>query len=144
MLSKRYLERYADVLLWGLKTARRGRLKKNDLVLIRYDLPALPLAETLYGKVLEAGRHPVQRLLQTPGMEMQYYEKGDNRQLTYITPGEETFYQHLNGSIVLLAPESITHLSHIDPATIAKPLKARKYLRDILGRREETEEFSCT
>ncbi|MGM0451628.1 MAG: aminopeptidase [Thermodesulfobacteriota bacterium] len=144
MLNDRQLERYADVLLWGLKIARKGRRKKNDTILIRYDLPALALAEKLFEKLLQMGRNPIQRLLQTPNMEKRFYEIANNRQLTFLPPGEEELYQQINGSIVLLAPESITHLSHIDPGTIAKPLKARKFLRDILDKREESGAFSWT
>ncbi|MCF8025118.1 MAG: aminopeptidase [Desulfobacteraceae bacterium] len=144
MLKDQYLDRYAEVMLWGLNTARRGRRKKSDIILIRYDMAALPLAERLYEKLLAAGRHPVQRLMQTSNMEKRFYEIANNRQLQFIAPGEKEFYQSLNGSIVLLAPESITHLSHIDPATIGTALKARKQLRDLLDRREETGEFSWT
>ena len=144
MLNDRQMERYAEVLLWGLKIARKGRRKKNDTILIRYDLPALALAEKLFEKLLQMGRNPIQRLLQTPNMEKRFYETANNRQLTFLPPGEEELYQQINGSIVLLAPESITHLSHIDPATIARPLKARKFLRDILDKREESGEFSWT
>ncbi|MFP4453105.1 MAG: aminopeptidase [Desulfobacterales bacterium] len=144
MLKDQYLDRYADVLLWGLNTARKGRRKKSDIILIRYDLAALPLAERLYEKLLAAGRHPVQRLMQTSNMEKQFYEIANNRQLRFIAPGEKEFCQGLNGSIVLLAPESITHLSHIDPSIIGNSLKARKQLRDLLDKREETGEFSWT
>ena len=37
MLNERYLERYADVLIWGLKTARRERFRKGETILIQYD-----------------------------------------------------------------------------------------------------------
>ena len=44
MLNDRHWERYADVLLWALKTARRGRFKKGDVILAQYDHAALKLA----------------------------------------------------------------------------------------------------
>ena len=144
MLTEKQIERYADVLLWGLKTARSGRIKKGDIILIRWDLPALRLAEVLYGKLLEMGVHPIQRLLQTPTMETSFYTKATASQLNFIPPGEETLYQSLNGSIALLGPESLTHLSGVDPSRIAKPVKARKYLRDLLDKREEEGLFSWT
>lgn len=144
MLDAVQLDRYADVLLWGLKTARRGRLQKNETIMIRYDFPALELAEKLFEKILLLGRNPVIRLLQTSTMEKRFYELAKNRQLDFIPPGEEELYRKINGSIVLLAPQSITHLSHINPSTIARSLKARKFLRDILDRREEEGLFSWT
>ncbi len=144
MFTDKQIDRYADVLLWGLKTARRKKIKTSDSVVIRYDLGALKLAEKLFEKLLVSGRNPVQRLLPTAFMEKTFYECSKTRQLTFIPPGDEELYRNVNGSIVLLAPESITHLSHIDPATIAKSLKARKFLRDILDRREDEGDFSWT
>ena len=47
MLTEIQLEKYADILLWGLKTARIGKFKKNNIVLIRYDRPALRLVLSL-------------------------------------------------------------------------------------------------
>ena len=47
MLTEKNLEKYADVLLWGLATAKKVSLKKNEIVLIQYELPALRLAEIL-------------------------------------------------------------------------------------------------
>ena len=62
MLTDRHLERYADVLLWGLKTSRRGRFKKGDVVLIQYDHAALKLAELLFDRIIAEGMNPVQRM----------------------------------------------------------------------------------
>lgn len=144
MLNDTQLDRYADILLWGLKIARRNRIKTSDTVMIRYDLGALKLAEKLYEKLLVSGRNPIQRILQTPFMEKKTYEISSNRQLTFIPPGDEELYRHMNGSIVVVAPESLTHLANIEPATIARSLKARKFLRDILDKREEDGAFSWT
>jgi len=69
MLNERYLERYADVLLWGLKTARQGRFRKGNVILIQYDRAALRLAEILYEKIIAAGMNPLQRMGLTVGME---------------------------------------------------------------------------
>jgi aminopeptidase len=59
-------------------------------------------------------------------------------------PGDEELYKNLNGSIYLNAPASLTHLSSIDPKKIGKTAIARKYLRDILDRREEEGAFGWT
>ena len=60
MFTDKQLDRYADILLWGIKTARTKTFKKNDVVLIRYDMPAVQLAEVVYAKLLDLGIHPVQ------------------------------------------------------------------------------------
>lgn len=144
MFNEKYLQRYADVLLWGLKTAKKGAIKTNDIIMIRYERAAIRLVEILYEKLIRMGVHPVHRLLHTPAMEKCFYATSKTRQLTFIPPGEEELHKHLNGSIVILAPESLMNLNGIDPGRIVKPLKARKFLRDILEKREENGDFSWT
>jgi len=144
MLTEKQLQRYADVLLWGLKTARTGKEKKNDIILIRYNLPAIRLAEILQKKILETGRNPVLRSGMTPVMEKQFYKISSTPQLVFQPPGEKNLYQNINGSIFLHAPESITHLSDVDPARIGKTALARKNLKDILDKRESLGDFGWT
>ena len=144
MFTKTQIDRYADVLLWGLKISRKGRIKKNETILIRYHQPALLLAEALYDRLLEMGLNPLQRMDPSPGMEKSFFKRSNPRQLVFRPPGDRELYENLNGSIFLHAPESITHLGDIDPAKIGKFGVSRKYLRDILIRREEAGQFSWT
>ncbi len=144
MLSEKHLERYADVLLWGLKIARTGRFKKNEIVLIRYDKPAIRLAEIVYSKLLYMGLHPVQRLNLTTNMEQNFFKLSNNKQVVFQPPGEKELFKNLNGSIFLYAPESITHLSGIDPKKIGNATVAKKYLRDILDKRDQEGIFGWT
>jgi aminopeptidase len=144
MLTEKQLERYADVLWWGLTTARKESFKKNDIVLIRYSKSAIRLAEVLYAGLLSRGMHPVQRMNPTATMEKDFYARSSNRQLVFLPPGDKELMARLNGSIILHAPESITHLSSIDPGRIGKTIVAQKALRDILNRREARGVFSWT
>ena len=144
MLTENKLEKYADVLLWALKTAKKVSLKKNEIVLIQYDLPALRLAEILYGRLLDLGMRPVQRMAASFGMEHSFYSKANPSQLTFIAPGDEELYKNINGRIYLHAPQSLTHLKDIDPAKIGKAMVSRKPLKDILDRREELRKYSWT
>jgi aminopeptidase len=144
MLSLKNLENYADVLLWALATAKKAALKKNEIDLIQYDLPALGLAEILYGRLLDMGIHPVQRMGATCRMEKSFYRKADSKQLLFLAPGDKDLYKKINGRIFLHAPESLTHLKDIDPAKIGKAIVSRKALKDILDRREERRQYSWT
>jgi aminopeptidase len=136
MMTQEQLEKYADVLLWGLKTARVKPLKKGDMVLLQYDLPALELAEILFGRLLDLGLHPIQRLGMTTTMEKSFYEKADDRQLAFLCPGDKPTYERLDGRIFLRAPESLTHLGSVDPHKIARAMVARKPLRELMEERE--------
>ncbi len=144
MFTDKQIERYAEVLLWGLKISRKGRSRKNETILIRYHRPALALAEALYARLLDMGHNPLQRMDLTPGMEKSFFKRANRKQLVHQAPGDRELYENLHGSIFLHAPESITHLSDIDPVKIGKVAISRKYLRDILTRREEEGLFSWT
>ena len=144
MLTERHLNRYADVMLWGLTTARTQRFKKNDIVQVRFNLPALRLAELLHERLMDRGLNPVMRFSPTPTMERNFFHQAGPRQLVFQAPGTETLFEHLNGSIFLHAPESITHLSDVDPKKIARFTISRKPLRDILDKRDAAGRFGWT
>jgi aminopeptidase len=143
-LTEKHLARYADVLLWGLKTARAKKYRKNDIVLIRFDPAAVRLAEILQARILDMGMHAIPRMGLTFTMEENFYKKAGRRQLVFQTPGERELCESLNGSIFLHAPESLTHLSTIDPNKIGLAALSRKPLREILEKREEAGEFGWT
>jgi len=144
MFTAKQLQRYAEVLWWGLTTARTSPFKKNDIVVIRYNSPAVKLAEILYGKLLDRGIHPVQRMNPTPAMERYFYLISSGKQLVFLPPGEKELMSRLNGSIFLYAPESITHLGDVDPKRIGRTAVAQKALRDIANQRETRGAFSWT
>lgn len=144
MLTNQQLEKYANVLLWAVKSARKGTYKKNDIILIRYDRKGTKLAEILQGKILEMGMNPLLRAGLTPEMEHNFFEKANTKQLGFQAPGEKELNAALHGSIYLYAPESLTHLKDIDPKKIAKAALSRKPLRDILDKREEDGAFGWT
>jgi aminopeptidase len=144
MLSKIQIDRYADVLLWGLKKARTERFRRNDNILIRFDQAAVKLAEILQVKVLDMGMNPILRAGSTPQMDKNYFERSNTRQLMFQVPGERELNNNLHGSIYLNAPESMTHLRHIDPGRIGMAAIGRKPLRDILWKREEQGKFGWT
>jgi aminopeptidase len=144
MFTKNQLEKYADILIWGLKKARTKNYKKNDNILIRYDLGAIKLAEVLQSKVLDLAMNPILRINYSTQMDKFFYEKSNEKQLIFQVPGEKELYENLHGGIYLHAPESLTHLAHIDPGKLGKAAVARKPLRDILWKREENGLFGWT
>ena len=128
----------------GLNHRQVGAVQNNDIVVIRYNKPAVRLAEILYGKLLAMGIHPVQRMNPTPAMERYFYLISSGKQLVFLPPGEKELMSRLSGGIFLYAPESITHLGDIDPKKIGKTAVAQKALRDIANQREARGAFSWT
>jgi aminopeptidase len=144
MLTEQEMEKYCDVLLWALATARKGKYRKGNIILVRYDLAAIRMAEILQSKLLGMGMNPVLRIGMTPRMESDFFREAKANQLVFTPPGEEKLYEHLNGSIYLNAPDALTHLADVDSKRMMKVAIARKPLRDILDRREERGEFGWT
>ncbi len=147
MLTKTELNKYADVLVWGLKTARAGmggKYKKGDIIHVSYDLDALKLAEVLHRKLLQKGFNALMRMDDTPKMDFDFFDVADKNQLKFLSPWSKNLYNHLNGLIALMAPASLTHLSGIDPKKLTIPAMARKPLIKIRKKREQSGKFGWT
>ncbi|SDL05111.1 Leucyl aminopeptidase (aminopeptidase T) [Maridesulfovibrio ferrireducens] len=144
MLTEKQLEKYVEALWWGLTTARTKPYEKGDVIMIRYEAEALPLAEVVFKRLIDEGLNPVSRLSLTPSMEKSFYGSGNDDQVTFIAPGDEELTKKLNGLIVLLAPSSLTHLADVDPSRIGKSAVARKFIRDIMDIREQEGELGWT
>ncbi len=144
MFNDNELKKYAQTLWWGLQTARTSPFTPGDFILVRFDQDALPLAEAVFDLLIEKKLNPVMRLNLSTNMEKGFYGKSDEQQLVTITPGDEELMQNLNGLISLIAPSSLTHLKDIDPARIGQAAVARKFLRDIMEKREISGDFGWT
>jgi len=144
MFSESELAKYARTLWWGLTTARTKPYRPGDVVLLRYDQTATPLAEAVFDLLVEEGMVPVTRQYLTPAMEVSFYGKGAEAQIKAVPPGERELMENLTGLISLLAPASLTHLSGVDPAKIGMGAVARKFLREIMEEREQSGAFGWT
>lgn len=144
MFTKDELRKYAETLWWGLETARTEPYKPGDSVLLRFDTDALPLAEVMFDMLIEKGINPIPRQNMTSNMELSFYGKGTDAQLTDIPAGDREFVENLNGLISLIAPSSLTHLQDVDPKKIGQAAVARKFMRDIMEKREQSGDFGWT
>ena len=144
-LTKTQTDKYADVMRWALQAARcNGKFKPYDVVVLRYEPLALPLAQSLYKKLLEAKLNVIARQDNPEAFAREFYGTADDKQLTFLPPGEEAFQQGINGLISLRAPADLTSLKNTDPSRLAKAAVARKPLREILDAREQKGLFSWT
>ena len=144
MLTTLQLNRYAQVLLWGLQKARGKSLGSGEAVLVRFDRSAMDLAATVQAHLLRIGANPILRLNLWPEAERDFYDLAQEQQLRFLAPGDEELMQGISGLISLLGPESLNHLQGVDPKRISMALTARKKLRDIMSEREVRGECSWT
>ncbi|MBL8027495.1 MAG: aminopeptidase [Fibrobacteres bacterium] len=138
------MKKYGEVMVWALKKARKSTFKKGEVVRVAYEIPGLPLAEAVFTALVKEGYNPVTKATETAAMERAFYEHGSDDQLKFIPAGTKELNDNLNGSIFIIAPESLTHLAGIKPTKISTAMVARKPFRDILWRREEKGAFSWT
>lgn len=143
-LSPAQLEKYADVLMWGLETARPEGFSPYDAVLLRAGIAAMPLAEALHRKLVRRKFHVTVKILPTPALEKDFYLFSDKKQRGFINHGEKEYYENLNGNIYLNAPASLTHLRDIEPGKIGETTVVRKTLNDIALRRGAAGKYSWT
>ena len=131
--------------VFNLQTARRnGKFKPYDVVLLRYEPLALPLAQSLYQKMLKNKFHVIARQDNPEEFSRLFYTLGDDKQLTFVSPWDKELQQGINGLISLRAPADLTSLKNTNPARLAKAAVARKPLREILDAREQKGLFSWT
>ena len=139
------LKKYADVMIFALKSARRGgSFKKGDNIVINYDMPALPLAEEIYSKLILEGYNVFPRPYLTENMNRIFFKSGTENQLKFVPEWEKVFTANLNGLIALRAPQNLKNLKDIDAKRLGLAAIAKKPLRDIMDEREQKGLFSWT
>ena len=144
IFSANHLERYSQVLLWGLQKSRHRKLKPGQAILIQAHHAAQPLVEALYRQILKLGLNPICRTALTPQMEQDFYQLANDLQLTFIPPGTKTLYKNISGRIYLHAPKALTHLKDIATDKITQTALAHKPLKTILAQRESAGELGWT
>lgn len=145
MFTEKQLNNYAEAMLWGLnKMNSNQKIKKGDVVLIRTMISALPLAEMVYTKLLQAEYHPIVDILMTEELEVIKYDNAKDFQLDFFYPWWKEKYEHVRGSIFLWAPTSITHLEHVDSEKQQRIAKTQKPWRKFMNDQEDKGLFSWT
>lgn len=134
-LSPDTLDSYAEVLIWAMRTSRAVPFKNGELVLVRFDLEAAPLAEAVYAALMDAHLHPLPLALPTSAMQAQHFGNSSFGQLTFAQPGLDELHKATAGVITILAPDDLTHLSRVDPRTIAQGELSEMQSMGVLDRR---------
>ncbi len=144
MLEKYQLERYAEIMLWGLRRGRGAPLRKSAFIQVRFELPGLRLAEEICGLLHEEGFVPLPTLMPTPRLEFDFFTKAGAKRLGILRPGDLDLYSALSGGITILAPESLTHLTDVDSERMAIAQSARAKLTALLRAREAEHAYGWT
>jgi len=144
LFSNESLENYAEILFWGLETARQNLYQTGEAILVQGHLPALPLLKRLHTMILKRGLNPIVRLTPPADMERDFYEYANDNQLSFITPGEESLMSVIHGAIYVRAPEDLMHLQHIDAEKQNIVSRSHNFLKKIMQKRQQEQTSSWT
>ena len=103
-------------------------VKKNDLVLIRGEVPAAPLITEVYRETLLAGGHPFTRVALPDGAPI-FYASAKKHQLEFVSPIAECEIDHIDKLMAIRSSNNTKALSNVDPARQAAVARAGAPLR---------------
>jgi aminopeptidase len=115
--------------LAGVLVDYSTRVREGDLVVIDAALPAAPLVNVLYRRVLEAGGRPQVRS-DFEGEVETLLREGNESQLTWVNPSAVAELEAADVRIAVEADENTRRLTSIDPARQALRSRARRPLLD--------------
>jgi aminopeptidase len=137
------LKKYADVLVKFALNSGKG-INTGDVVQLVVPDVAKPLLLALYQSVLEAGGHPMVRLLPS-GLDRVFYDHAKEFQLTFF-PKEyiKSRIQTIDHSVGILAEHDLHELSGVDPSRIIKTQESQKKAREWMSDKEYAGNFTWT
>jgi aminopeptidase len=128
------LSKLADVVV-GYSTA----IQPGDEVRIEGHPPTTPLLREVYRSTLKAGGYPTATLIVDEAIEAQL-EEGTDDQVDWVPPDVRWNLEKGDVWIVLHGPENTKHLGGVDPARLARRLKAHEpYQARYLERSQDGE-----
>lgn len=134
--SPSILKRYAQLLVSMVRHIRKKPFRRQEYVQIRFERPALALAEETALCLQEHHLTPVFRLLPAPALERKAFLLTPKSCLGKPLPGEREFLEGLGGTVSLFAPAKFDHLQGIDGERLTLFRRNRTALSSILRARE--------
>ena len=144
MLTEEQLNKYADVLIWGLKTARQsagGEFGSGDIVTIACDIEAMKLVEILHTRAIREEWNIEVKIGATDNMIYNFYNLATDKQLGFIMPWAKLRAESIDGFISISAENDLFNLENIDPKRLNIGAIAQKPIRDILDKKEAIGRF---
>jgi aminopeptidase len=109
-------------------------VKPGQLVRISSPLPALPLANALYQRVIDANAHPLMRINCEDWAEYMV-KHGSDDQLLYENPIALYEVEHIDRSIGIWAEENTRAMTNCDPTRLAMTQRGRKRVFETFMKR---------
>ncbi|MFZ5377001.1 MAG: aminopeptidase [Patescibacteria group bacterium] len=141
--DQKILERYAEVLVNYALNSGKG-IKKDEVVQCVVPDVAKPMAVALQKVVLQAGGHPMIRLLPT-GLDKDFYTLANEQQLKFFPKKFiKARVELIDHNVAIIADPDPMELSSVDPQKIILARDAKKEYRDWLNAKENAGKFTWT
>ncbi len=137
------LENYARVLIDFALGSGEG-IKKNEVVLLNFDLPALPLGKAVYKRILEKGGNPIVRIHEE-SFSKTLYETASNEQLEFFPKKYmKSLVDVIDHRMYLIGAEDPFLLKGIDPKKLMLGNKSTQIMKKWLFDKEDRGKMTWT
>ncbi len=137
------LTNYAKVLVDFALGNEKG-IKKNDVVLLQFDLPALPLAKAVYTRILEKGGHPIVRMHEEDFSRL-LYESASDEQLQFFPKNYmKSLVDTIDHRMYLIGTADPFLLKGVDPKKIMLGNKNTQIMKKWLFDKEDKGKLTWT
>ncbi|MGB9883557.1 MAG: aminopeptidase, partial [Microgenomates group bacterium] len=134
--SKQILQKYASVMVDFALGKGKG-VKRGEVVYLVYDAAALPLALSIYERILEVGAHPIVKEAREE-FEKIFFDKANDDQLKF-TPKKylKSLVDTIDHRLYLIAPTDPFLLKNVAPEKIILANSSRQILKKWLFEKED-------
>lgn len=141
--NQKILLNYAQVLVNFALNSGKG-IKTNEVILLQYDDPALPLALAVYQAILHKGGHIIVRG-HNEGFDKLFYQNADKNQLTYFPAKySKALVDTIDHRIYLMADENPLLLKTVEPHKLMLANSSRRKIKDWLFAKEDQGKLTWT
>lgn len=137
------LQNYARVLINFALNSGDG-IKKNEVVYLQFDSPALPLALECYRTILRSGGHPIVKQNEEDFSPI-FYSEASAQQLTFFPEKySKALVDTIDQRVYLMADRDPMLLKSIDPKKLMLANKSREKLKKWLFEKEDQGRLTWT
>lgn len=141
--SQKILENYAKVMVDFALGKGKG-IKEKEVVYLQYDTEALPLALTVFKRILEKGGYPMVRGIEERFQKAMFDVATDDQLKFFPKKYTKTLVDTIDHRIYLIAPTNPFLLKNVDPKRIVTANSEKQMLRRWLFEKEDKGKLTWT
>ena len=141
--SKKIIDNYAKVMI-DFALGKGQGVKQGQVVYLQYDSEALPLALSVFKRILEKGAHPIVRGADEGFQKVMFEEASDDQLKFFPKEYTKSLVNTIDHRIYLIAPTDPFLLKNIDPKKIIIANSEKQMLRKWLFEKEDQGKLTWT